>query len=119
MIPSELMMALFLNILPKCSLSGKISSCIGKKTPAESTKYIVGKRFSIAISCALKFFLAVIGNQAPALTVASLATIIHCFPLTYPIPATTPADGQPPTSRYIPSAAKAPTSKKGLSLSIK
>ena len=43
----------------------------------------MGKRFSIAISWARKVFLPVIGNQAPAFTVASLATIIHCLPLTY------------------------------------
>ena len=55
-------------------MSGKISSCIGKNTPALSTKYIIGNRFSIAISWARKFFFPVIGNQAPALTVASFAT---------------------------------------------
>ena len=36
--PMALIFALFLNTLPKCSLSGKISSCMGKKTPALSTK---------------------------------------------------------------------------------
>ena len=35
--PIALIFALFLNILPKCSLSAKISSCMGKKTPALST----------------------------------------------------------------------------------
>src|ERR1700749_4724122 len=71
------------------------------------------------ISCALRFFLAVIGNQAPAFTVASLATTTHCLPDTYPIPHTTPPEGQPPCSAYIPSPANAPISSQGLSLSIK
>src|SRR6185312_11805909 len=79
----------------------------------------MGRRFSIAISCARRFFLAVIGNQAPALTVASLATTTHCLPETYPIPHTTPPDGQPPCSAYIPSPTKAPISSQGLSSSIK
>jgi hypothetical protein len=60
-----------------------------------------GNRFSIAISCARKFFLAVIGNQAP-FTVASFATTIHCFAfdVTY-FYYTTPPEGQPPCSLYI------------------
>ncbi len=62
------------------------------------------------ISCARKFFFAVIGNQAPAFTVASLATTIHCFPFMYPIFTTTPAEGHPPCSSYILSPAKAPIS---------
>ena len=71
---------------------------------------MIGNLFSIAISCALRFFLAVIGNQAPALTVASFATTTHCLPLIYPIFTTTPPDGHPPCETYIPSPAKAPTS---------
>src|SRR5690554_6172456 len=54
---------------------------------------MIGRRFSIEISCALRFFFPVIGNQAPAFTVASLATTITCFPLTYPILTTTPPLG--------------------------
>ena len=71
----------------------------------------------MAISCARKFFLAVIGNQAPALTVASLATITHLFSATCAITTTTPAAGQPPCSSYIFSAAKIPTSKTSFGLS--
>ena len=71
---------------------------------------MIGNLFSIAISCARKFFFPVIGNQAPAFTVASFATTIHCLPLTYPIFTTTPPEGHPPCSLYIPSPAKAPIS---------
>ena len=108
------MMALFRNIRPKCSLSGNISSCMGKYTPAESTRYMMGKRFSIAISCARRFFFPVIGNHAPAFTVASFATTIHCLPATYPITTTTPAPGQPPCSLYIPYPAIAPISTRSV-----
>ena len=62
------------------------------------------------ISCALKFFFPVIGNQAPAFTVASFATTIHCLPFIYPIFTTTPPEGQPPCSAYMFSPAKAPIS---------
>ncbi len=65
----------------------------------------------MAISCALKFFLAVIGNHAPALTVASLATITQDLPAIFPITTTTPAEGQPPYSLYMFSAARTPISK--------
>ena len=65
----------------------------------------------MAISWALKFFLAVMGNQAPAFTVASLATTTHRRPETWPILTTTPADGQPPCLAYMPSPAKAPISR--------
>ncbi len=43
----------------------------------------------------------VIGKQAPALTVASLATTITRRPWTSPISVTTPAPGAPPHSSYI------------------
>ena len=71
---------------------------------------MIGNLFSIEISCARRFFFPVIGNQAPAFTVASLATTITCFPETFPILTTTPPLGQPPCSLYIPSPAKAPIS---------
>lgn len=64
-----------------------------------------------------EIFLPVIGNQAPALTVASLATIMHNVPLTRPIPQTTPAAGQPPSASYIPYAANAPISSHSAPLS--
>jgi len=50
----------------------------------------------MAISCARRFFLAVIGNQAPALTVASFATTMHCLSRIYPILTITPPEGHPP-----------------------
>ncbi|MNM94829.1 hypothetical protein D3C81_1072480 [compost metagenome] len=105
------MRALLRNIRPKCSLSGKISSCIGRKTPAESTRYIIGRLFSMAISCARRFFLAEIGNQAPAFTVASLETITQSLDLTYPNTAAQPALVQPPCSVYMPSPANMPISR--------
>jgi hypothetical protein len=55
--------------------------------------------------------LAVMGKNAPAFTVASLATIMQSRPSTRPIPATQPADGAPPHSSYIPLAAQSPSSK--------
>ena len=108
-----LITALFLKIRPKCSLSAKISSCMGRYTPAESTKYRMGMRFSMAISWARRFFLPVIGNHAPAFTVASLATTRQVRPAIRPSTTTTPAEGHPPCSAYIPSAAKAPISTEG------
>ena len=68
----------------------------------------------MAISCARRFFLPVIGNHAPALTVASFATTIHCLPETYPITTTTPAPGHPPCSLYIPCPAMAPISTRSV-----
>ncbi len=70
----------------------------------------MGSRFSSAISCARSTFLQVIGNQAPALTVASFATTTASRPEIFPIPTTTPAAGAPPNSWYIPSAAQIPSS---------
>ena len=55
----------------------------------------------------------VIGNQAPALTVASLATTTHSRPLDLPTPTTTPAPGAPPHSSYSPHAANEPSSRNG------
>ena len=68
-------------------------------------------RFSIAMVCARSTFFAVIGKNAPAFTVASLATIMHRRPLTRPRPVTTPAPGAPPYSAYIPCAAHRPSSR--------
>ena len=59
----------------------------------------MGSRFSRAISCARSTFLQVSGNQAPAFTVASLATTTTSRPWMAPIPTTTPAAGAPPYSR--------------------
>jgi hypothetical protein len=71
----------------------------------------MGSRFSSAISCARSTFLQVIGNQAPALTVGSLATITASRSDTLPTPTTTPAAGAPPYSSYMSCAAHNPTSR--------
>ena len=109
-IPSELMTALLRKTRPKSSVSGKTSSCKGRKTPDESTRYRVGMRFSRAMVCARRTFFAVMGKKAPALTVASLAMIMQSRPETRPSPVTTPAPGAPPYSPYIPYAAQRPSS---------
>jgi hypothetical protein len=54
--------------------------------------------------------LQVIGNQAPAFTVASFDTTTTSRPWIAPIPVTTPADGAPPHSAYMPCAAHSPSS---------
>jgi len=41
--------------------SGKTSSCLGRKAPPESTRYIHGSLFWEAISWALRCFLTVMG----------------------------------------------------------
>ena len=48
-IPLAEITALFLNTRPKSSVSGKTSSCNGRKTPAESTRYRSGSRARSAI----------------------------------------------------------------------
>src|SRR5262245_44390651 len=60
-------------------------------------------------------FLQVIGKNAPAFTVASLAITITRRPETVPIPVTTPADGAPPHSEYMSHAAHRPSSKRSVS----
>ena len=52
----------------------------------------------MAMRWARSTFLTVIGKNAPAFTVASLAMIITRRPATSPMPVTTPADGAPPHS---------------------
>ncbi len=42
--------------------------------PDESTRYTIGMRCRIAISCARRIFLMVSGHQEPALIVPSFAT---------------------------------------------
>ena len=76
-----------------------------------------GCGFPSAIVCARSTFFAVIGKNAPAFTVASLATIMHRRPLTLPSPVTTPAPGAPPYSAYIPCAAHSPSSINSVSSS--
>ena len=55
----------------------------------------------MAMRWARSTFLHVIGKNAPAFTVASLAMIIARRPATMPMPVTTPADGAPPHSAYM------------------
>src|SRR5215218_9355387 len=67
----------------------KISFCVGRSAPPDSTSEIVGSRFSSAICAARKIFFTVHGLLAPPLTVGSLAVIRHSTPSTTPIPVTT------------------------------
>ena len=99
--PAAEITELLRKILPKSSSSGKISSCIGRNTPAESTRYMIGSALSNAIRCARINFLAVCGKNAPAFTVASLAMIMQATPSMLPIPATAPAAGTLPHCSYI------------------
>ena len=68
-------------------------------------------RFSSAMVCARSTFFAVMGKNAPAFTVASLATIMHSRPLTRPSPVTTPRRARRHTPLYIPCAAHRPSSR--------
>ncbi len=66
----------------------------------------------MAMRWARSTFLLVIGKNAPAFTVASLAMTMTRRPATMPMPVTTPADGAPPQSRYMFHAAHRPSSRK-------
>ena len=59
----------------------------------------------MAMFCARITFFAVIGKNAPALTVASLAISMNRRSWMRPRPVTTPAAGAPPHSSYISQAA--------------
>ena len=73
----------------------KISFCVGRSAPPDSTSATVGRRFSSAICEARKIFLTVHGLLAPPFTVGSLAVIMHSTPSMTPIPVTTRgADGE-------------------------
>src|SRR6266849_1982070 len=65
----------------------------------------------MAIFCARITFFAVMGKNAPAFTVASLAMIMKMRPHTRARPVIVPAEGAPPHSSYISQAAKIPSSK--------
>src|SRR6185437_308286 len=112
--PSALATALWRKTRPKSSMSGKTSSCSGRKTPAESTRYISGRWFSSAMAWQRSTFLAVMGKKAPALTVASLAMTMVQRPAIWPRPQTTPAATAPPHSSYMPQAAKRPISSRSV-----
>src|SRR5690348_742819 len=96
---------------PKCSLSGKTSSCSGRNAPPESTRYTQGRRFSSATSCARRCFFTVIGKYVPPFTVASLATTTISRPCTRPMPVSRPAAGA--ASSYMPCAASGESSRNG------
>ena len=69
----------------------KISFCVGRSAPPDSTSPITGSRFSSAISCARSDFFSVHGLDAPPRTVGSEPLIRHSTPLTTPMPVTTEA----------------------------
>src|SRR5579859_2370915 len=53
----------------------KISFCVGRSAPADSTRLIIGSRFSAAIRAARSAFFRLDGLLAPPLTVGSFAMI--------------------------------------------
>ncbi len=85
----------------------KISFCVGRSAPPDSTRLMLGSRFSRAICAARKIFLTVHGLLAPPRTVGSLATIMHSTPSTTPIPVTTEA----PTVKSDPQPASGESSR--------
>ena len=86
----------------------KISFCVGRSAPPDSTREIVGRLFSSAICEARKIFFTVHGFEAPPLTVGSLALIRHSTPSTTPMPVTTDA----PTVKSEPHPASGESSRK-------
>ena len=91
----------------------KISFCVGRSAPPDSTRLIVGSRFSSATCAARPIFLSVHGLLAPPRTVGSLATIMHSTPSTTPMPVTTLA----PTAKSLPHPASGHSSRNGASSS--
>ena len=66
----------------------KMSFCVGRSAPPDSTRLITGSRFWIAISCIRRVFFTPDGLVEPPLTVGSFAMIMHSTPSTMPMPAT-------------------------------
>jgi hypothetical protein len=85
----------------------KISFCVGRSAPPDSTSEIVGRLFSSAICDARKIFFTVHGLEAPPLTDGSLAVIRHSTPSTTPMPVTTLA----PTLKSEPQPARGDSSR--------
>ena len=85
----------------------KISFCVGRSAPPDSTSATVGRPFSSAICEARKIFLTVQGFDAPPFTVGSLAVIMHSTPSTTPMPVTTLA----PTVKSEPQPASGDSSR--------
>src|SRR5262245_4766427 len=67
----------------------KISFCVGRSAPPDSTRLLVGSRFCAAMSAARKLFLVVHRLLEPPLTVGSLPLTRHSTPSTTPMPVTT------------------------------
>ena len=85
----------------------KISFCVDRSAPPDSTSETVGRWFSSAIWDARKIFLTVQGLLAPPFTVGSLAVIRHSTPSTTPMPVTTLA----PTVKSLPQPASGDSSR--------
>ena len=85
----------------------KISFCVGRSAPPDSTSETVGSPFSSAICEARKTFLTVHGLEAPPFTEGSLAVIMHSTPSTTPMPVTTEA----PTVKSEPHPASGDSSR--------
>ena len=66
----------------------KISDCVGRSAPPDSTRLTDGSRFSRAMSDRRDALRMVKGLVAPPRTVGSLAEIMHSVPLTTPMPET-------------------------------
>ena len=92
----------------------KISFCVGRSAPPDSTSAMVGSRFSSAIWEARKIFLTVHGFEAPPFTDGSLAVIMHSTPSITPMPVTTLA----PTVKSEPQPASGDSSRNALPGSI-
>ncbi len=92
----------------------KMSFCVGRSAPPDSTRLIVGSPHSAAICAARWPFLSVLGLDEPPFTVGSLATIMHSTPSTTPMPVTSEA----PTAKSVPHAARVDSSRNGESGSI-
>ena len=85
----------------------KISFCVGRSAPPDSTSATVGSPFSSAIWLARKIFRTVHGLLAPPFTVGSLAVIMHSTPSITPMPVTTLA----PTAKSLPQPASGESSR--------
>ena len=92
-----------------CPPGMKISFCVGRSAPPDSTSEITGSRFWNAIWFARRIFRNVHGLLVPPLTVGSLATSRHSTPSTTPMPVTTLA----PTVKSVPHAASGLSSRNG------
>ena len=88
----------------------KISFCVGRSAPPDSTRATVGNRFSSAICEARKIFFTVHGFDAPPFTDGSFAVIMHSTPSMTPMPVTTLA----PTVKSEPQPARGDSSRNAL-----